>query len=85
MKRSGLQKQVLSLYKQALTLARSKNPSDNQSSIDFVRKEFRKNKDLDKKDFRRIEFLIRKAEKQLKLFSSETSAGVRSVSVPRKD
>ena len=80
MKHSGLQLQVLALYRRALRLAREKPGDSRISSVEFVRKEFRKHKDVDKKDFRRIEYLIRKAEKQLALFASPTSSAVTSVS-----
>lgn len=83
---SGLQKEVLSLYRKILRQAVQKDrlkhvskpiPSftsliqgkdDNHSSIHFAAKEFRKQaQSVKRSDFKRIEYMIRKGEKQLKL------------------
>ena len=78
---SGLQKQVVSLYRRLLRAALKKdkafmssddgfkllqNPS--ASSTNRVSQEFRRQALIVKRsDFKRIEYLIRKGEKQLKL------------------
>lgn len=70
---SGLQKKVFSLYRSFLRTAKTKQQSTVQDVI-FIKNKFRSSsKDVDKNDFRRIEFLIRKGEKQLKLYSLPTT------------
>eukprot|EP00058_Branchiostoma_floridae_P016244 XP_002601732.1 hypothetical protein BRAFLDRAFT_215274 [Branchiostoma floridae] len=59
-RRSQLQKQVLSLYKQFLGLSK-----DKPGLANHVRAEFKKNAQLPKSDVLRIEFLIRRGTRQL--------------------
>ncbi|KAH8974530.1 hypothetical protein BDL97_01G106900 [Sphagnum fallax] len=63
---SGLQRQVLSLYRAFLRAARNK-PSEARSQLEqFVAAEFRRNAiEVDKKDFQTIEYLLRRGNKQL--------------------
>ncbi|MCJ1230526.1 hypothetical protein MMC12_007200 [Toensbergia leucococca] len=70
MKLSGLQKEVLSLYRKCLREARKK-PKDVQENFrSYTRIEFKKNFTLDKKDFAAIEYLLRKGHRQLEIYSS---------------
>lgn len=41
-RKSGLQKRVLALYRQALAVAKAKDRVDNQEFVAFVRAEFRR-------------------------------------------
>ena len=62
---SGLQKDVLALYRQCLRAARAK-PADTRLNFEsFARREFEKHLNMDKKDFGAIEFLLRKGNRQL--------------------
>lgn len=67
---SGLQKDVLSLYRRSLRACRVK-PADTRPNFEaFTRREFEKNLTLDKKDFSTIEFMLRKGNRQLDIYAS---------------
>jgi succinate dehydrogenase assembly factor 1 len=67
---SGLQRDVLALYRQCLRAARTK-PSDKRPHFErFARHEFDKNITMDRKDFSTIEFLLRKGNRQLEIYSA---------------
>lgn len=69
---SGLQKDVVSLYRRCLRAARLK-PSETRPTFEtFARREFDKNINMDKKDFGTIEFLLRKGNRQLETYESPT-------------
>ncbi|XP_022925400.1 succinate dehydrogenase assembly factor 1, mitochondrial-like [Cucurbita moschata] len=60
-KLSGLQKQVLSLYRSFLRAARSKSAEDRRQMESVVAAEFRRNaKQIDRKNFIHIEYLLRR-------------------------
>lgn len=67
---SGLQRDVLSLYRQCLRAARQKPASTRAHFQAFARHEFDKHIKLDKKDFSTIEFLLRKGSRQLETYSA---------------
>lgn len=67
---SGLQRDVLSLYRQCLRAARSKPDATRARFEAFARHEFEKNLATDKKDFGTIEFLLRKGGRQLETYSA---------------
>ncbi|XP_020230172.1 succinate dehydrogenase assembly factor 1, mitochondrial [Cajanus cajan] len=63
---SGMQKQVLSLYRGFLRAARSKSQEERRNIESVVSQEFRRNaKDVDRKNFLYIEYLLRRGNKQL--------------------
>ena len=66
---SGLQRDVLALYRQCLRAARKKPAESRPNFESFARREFDKNLSVDKKDFSAIEFLLRKARKQLETYA----------------
>ena len=73
---SGLQRDVLSLYRRCLRAARLK-PSANRPNFEaFARREFARYLPLDKKDFGAIEFLLRKGQKQLEVYEAP---GIRNI------
>ena len=62
MRRSGLQRQVLSLYKQLLSKAKTKDAA----TVEVVRTQFRQDAfSVDRMNIQRIEHLIRRGERQL--------------------
>ncbi|GJN72973.1 hypothetical protein PLIIFM63780_007039 [Purpureocillium lilacinum] len=77
MRLSGLQKEVLALYRQCLRESRKKPQSTRVHFENFARAEFAKNLSIDKRDFAAIEFLLRKGRRQLDVYSSPGIKDVR--------
>ncbi|KAF2206026.1 hypothetical protein GQ43DRAFT_406065 [Delitschia confertaspora ATCC 74209] len=65
---SGLQRDVLSLYRRCLRAVREKPSETRENFRSFIREEFHKNRDLDKKDFGTIEYLLRRGQRQLEMY-----------------
>ena len=73
---SGLQKDVLALYRRCLRAARVK-PAETRSNFEsFARREFDRNLNLDKKDFSAIEFFLRKGDRQLEMYAAPNITNV---------
>ncbi|KAK4673093.1 hypothetical protein QC763_108788 [Podospora pseudopauciseta] len=70
MRLSGLQKEVLGLYRQCLRECRKKPEATRKHFQTFAREEFEKSISLDKRDFSAIEFLLRKGRRQLEMYAS---------------
>ncbi|KAM0012421.1 putative complex 1 LYR protein [Helianthus debilis subsp. tardiflorus] len=85
-KLSGIQKQVLSLYRGFLRTARSKTP-ENQAHIEsLVSAEFRKNaQSIDRNNFLHIEYLLRRGKKQLDQLKTVDSVRLSSSNVELSD
>ncbi|KAK3500568.1 hypothetical protein B0T13DRAFT_535423 [Neurospora crassa] len=64
---SGLQKEVLGLYRKCLRECRKKPEATRAHFRAFARTEFEKNIKVDKRDFSAIEFLLRKGSRQLEI------------------
>ncbi|KAF7189832.1 Succinate dehydrogenase assembly factor 1, mitochondrial, partial [Pseudocercospora fuligena] len=73
---SGLQRDVLSLYRSCLRAARKKPASTRGNFENFARREFEKNIHMDRKDFSTIEFLLRKGQRQLETFQAENITNI---------
>ncbi|XP_038999431.1 succinate dehydrogenase assembly factor 1, mitochondrial-like [Hibiscus syriacus] len=81
-KLSGMQKQVLSLYRGFLRAARSKPAEDRRQIESIVSAEFRRNSNqVDRKNFLYIEYLLRRGNKQLDQLKSPDTIGLSSVNV----
>ncbi|GLT75670.1 hypothetical protein SLA2020_473750 [Shorea laevis] len=79
---SGMQKQVLSLYREFLRAARLKPPEERHRIESIVTSEFRRNsKQVDRKNFLYIEYLIRRGKKQLDQLRSPDTIGLSSLNV----
>ncbi|XP_034674826.1 succinate dehydrogenase assembly factor 1, mitochondrial [Vitis riparia] len=79
---SGMQKQVLGLYRGFLRAARSKSPEDRRQIESFVSAEFRRNSKLvDRKNFLYIEYLLRRGKKQLEQLNSPATLGLSSLNL----
>ncbi|KAI3431886.1 uncharacterized protein J3R85_007753 [Psidium guajava] len=77
---SGMQKQVLALYRGFLRAARSKSPDDRRRIDSIVSSEFRRNaRQVDRKNFLYIEYLLRRGKKQLDLLKSPDTTGLSSL------
>ncbi|KAJ8125710.1 hypothetical protein O1611_g7928 [Lasiodiplodia mahajangana] len=70
MRLSGLQKEVLSLYRSCLRESRKKPKVARPHFEAFARSEFDRNIKIDKRDFSAIEFLLRKGRRQLDVYSA---------------
>ncbi|KAA8892879.1 complex 1 protein-domain-containing protein [Sphaerosporella brunnea] len=66
---SGIQRDVLSLYRSCLRMIKKKPAESQHNFRDYVRHEFRHNFGLNKKDFATIEHLLRVGRKKLELYS----------------
>ncbi|CAA7029005.1 unnamed protein product [Microthlaspi erraticum] len=82
-KLSGMQKQVLSLYRGFLRAARSKTTQEDRKRIEtIVSNEFRqKSKEVDRKNFQYIEYLLRLGTKQLDQLKSPDMVSISSIKV----
>ncbi|KAL4436767.1 hypothetical protein ABPG75_003906 [Micractinium tetrahymenae] len=76
-KLSGLQRQVLSLYRSVLRVSRAKEQAGGESLAAYARQELDSNRGIDRKDIQRIEHLIRKGRRQLDLFQASEVTGIR--------
>ncbi|KID63728.1 heat repeat protein, partial [Metarhizium hybridum] len=70
MRLSGLQKEVLALYRSCLRESRKKPASTRAHFEQFARSEFDRNLRIEKRDFAAIEFLLRKGRRQLDVYSN---------------
>ncbi|BCR84987.1 succinate dehydrogenase assembly factor 1 [Aspergillus chevalieri] len=73
---SGLQRDVLSLYRKCLREIRRKPVESRDNFRTYARAEFQKNILVGKKDFTAIEYLLRKGHRQLEMYSSP---GIRNI------
>ena len=81
-KLSGMQKQVLGLYRGFLRAARSKSPEERCQIESIVSAEFRRNSKLiDHKNFIYIEYLLRRGKKQLDQIKSPDTVGLSYLNV----
>ncbi|KAM1861923.1 hypothetical protein TB2_002313 [Malus domestica] len=79
---SGMQKQVLSLYRGFLRAARTKSAEDRQRIESLVSIEFRRNaKEVDRKNFLYVEYLLRRGKKQLDQLRSPDIVGLSATNV----
>lgn len=77
-----MQKQVLSLYRGFLRVARGKSVEERQQIESFVSTEFRHNaKEVDRKNFLYIEYLLRRGKKQLDQLKSPDTVRLSSLHV----
>ncbi|KMT05086.1 hypothetical protein BVRB_7g172400 [Beta vulgaris subsp. vulgaris] len=84
LKLSGLQKQVLNLYRGFLRAARSKSPEDRRQVELIVSEEFHRNSKLiDRKNFIYIEYLLRRGKKQLDQLKNSDTVSLSSMKVGR--
>ncbi|KAL1304771.1 hypothetical protein AAFC00_003707 [Neodothiora populina] len=73
---SGLQRDVLSLYRKCLREARKKPVDVRSNFLEFARTEFKEHKKIDKKDFSAVEYMLRRGQRQLEIYSAP---GIRNI------
>ncbi|XP_073002942.1 succinate dehydrogenase assembly factor 1, mitochondrial [Typha latifolia] len=74
---SGMQRQVLGLYRGFLRAARQKAPEERRRVESVVSTEFRQNaKNVDRKNFLYIEYLLRRGQRQLEQLKNPGTTGL---------
>ncbi|KAJ5894403.1 hypothetical protein N7495_006094 [Penicillium taxi] len=73
---SGLQRDVLSLYRQCLREIQKKPVESRDNFKSYARAEFEKYLSVNKKDFNTVEYLLRKGNRQLEMYASP---GIRNI------
>ncbi|KAF2141839.1 uncharacterized protein K452DRAFT_298501 [Aplosporella prunicola CBS 121167] len=73
---SGLQRDVLALYRQCLRATRQKPLETRPHFRAFARQEFEKNLAIEKRDFAAIEYMLRRGHRQLEIYEDP---GIRDV------
>ena len=85
-KLSGLQKQVLALYREFLRAARAKSTEDRKQIELIVSEQFRRNlTQVDRKNFLYIEHLLRRGKHQLDQLKNPATVGLSSLNVKVSD
>ncbi|CAI5759599.1 unnamed protein product [Candida verbasci] len=69
-KRSGLQREVLKLYRMSIRCIKTKPPQTREHWRSFIHEEFGKYKGIPKIQFNTIEHLIRTGYKRYEMFSN---------------
>uniref|UniRef100_A0ACD5XJY0 Uncharacterized protein n=1 Tax=Avena sativa TaxID=4498 RepID=A0ACD5XJY0_AVESA len=81
-KLSGIQRQALALYRGFLRTARLKAPDERQRSESVVSAEFRENaRNVDRRNFVYIEYLIRKGKRQLDQLKNPDITGLSTLQI----
>ncbi|ODV85928.1 hypothetical protein CANARDRAFT_198106 [[Candida] arabinofermentans NRRL YB-2248] len=70
LKFSGLQKEVLSLYRSCLRATRNKPIEKRQHWVNFIHGEFGKYRSIPKRDFSAIEHLLRLGRRRMDMYAS---------------
>lgn len=73
---TGLQKQVLALYRSCLRGARAKPPAARTALYAYARDEFHKHQHVSHSAIQLIEHLMRRGHKQLELLSKKEAQGI---------
>jgi succinate dehydrogenase assembly factor 1 len=83
-KLSGIQKQVLALYRGFLRTARLKAPEERRRIESVVSAEFRDNaRNVDRRNFVYIEYLLRRGKKQLEQLKNPDITGLATLEVTK--
>ncbi|VEU20334.1 DEKNAAC101189 [Brettanomyces naardenensis] len=67
---SGLQKEVLSLYRDCLRAAFQKPIDRRQHWINYIHSEFNKSRNIPRRDFSTVEYLIRTGKRRYEMYKS---------------
>ncbi|PKA53859.1 hypothetical protein AXF42_Ash011339 [Apostasia shenzhenica] len=81
-KLSGMQKQVLGLYRGFLRAAKLKDPEERLRIVSVVSSEFHRNaKNVDRKNFHYIEYLLHRGKRQLEQLKRSTTVSLTTINV----
>ncbi|KAK8952709.1 hypothetical protein KSP40_PGU018755 [Platanthera guangdongensis] len=81
-KLSGMQRQVLALYRGFLRSARMKNLKERQRIVSVISSEFRHNaKNVDRKNFQCIEYLLQRGKRQLKQLDNSSTISLSTINI----
>ncbi|KAL6646538.1 hypothetical protein ACP70R_018146 [Stipagrostis hirtigluma subsp. patula] len=81
-KLSGIQRQVLALYRGFLRTARQKAPEERRRIESVVSTEFRENaRNVDRRNFVYIEYLLRRGKRQLDQLKNPDITGLSTLEV----
>ncbi|KAF9186267.1 hypothetical protein BGZ51_002119 [Haplosporangium sp. Z 767] len=69
-RRSGLQQEVVTLYRNCIRAARLKPEANRPHFHAFIRMQFRKHSEVKQRDFTTIEYLLRTGKRQLAVYSA---------------
>ncbi|KAL1923423.1 uncharacterized protein VTP21DRAFT_8403 [Calcarisporiella thermophila] len=67
--RSGLQNDVLILYRDCWRAARSKPLQSRPHWYQFIREQFRQHQNIPRSDFNTVEYYVRRGRRQLEIYS----------------
>ncbi|KAI3425979.1 hypothetical protein D9Q98_007947 [Chlorella vulgaris] len=80
---SGLQRQVLSLYRSALRISRAKEQQGSLTIAELARADIERHRAVSRKDIQLIEHLIRRGRRQLDLLGTLEVTGMQLQNRPR--
>ncbi|GJP29331.1 hypothetical protein CLOM_g16457 [Closterium sp. NIES-68] len=77
MRVSGIQREVFALYRRLLRAARSKPPQEAAALHAYLKSEFRRTANsVGRTEIGRIEYLLRRGEKQVELLTNPSTTGI---------
>jgi len=82
-KASGVQREVLSLYRQFLRAAKEKQ--DSASTLAVIRMKFREKSKIPKTNLEAIEYHLERGYRQLNKFKNPNTSSMKFVSIKRED
>ncbi|CCX14231.1 hypothetical protein FPQ18DRAFT_92368 [Pyronema domesticum] len=74
---SGIQRDVLSLYRSCLRMVRQKPVESQNNFKSYIREQFRAHLGVNKKDFATVEHLLRTGQRKLEMYSQP---GIKNIS-----
>ncbi len=73
---SGLQKDVLTLYRECMRAAYAKPKENREHWVTFVHSQFNKYRNLPRRDFNTIEYLLRVGKKRYQMYKASDAKDV---------
>ena len=73
---TGLQRQVLSFYRDVIRVARSKDPELKSQILQHARNQIEENKTIERRNVMLVEHLLRKGKRQLEILDNGSIQGI---------